>query len=139
MSELTARDRSRLEGVHPDLVRVVARALVSAPFRFLVVEGLRSYERQKQLFATGKSKTMNSRHLRAKNGFGHAVDLVPYYDIDNDGDLDVSWNWADYRRLAPVVKEAAATEGVPIEWGGDWRTFKDGPHWQLPWAKYPGT
>jgi peptidoglycan L-alanyl-D-glutamate endopeptidase CwlK len=137
--DLSNTDNVRLEGVHPDLVRVVRRCATLAPFRFIVAEGLRSYERQKQLFAQGKSQTMRSRHLRAANGYGHAVDLVPYIDLDKDGDLDLSWNWDDYHKLAAIVKNVAVMENVPIEWGGDWRTFKDGPHWQLPWDKYPGT
>lgn len=136
---LTTRDKTRLEGVHPDLVRVITRAVLLAPFTVMVAEGLRSYERQKDLFSHGKSQTMNSRHLRAKNGYGHAVDLVPYYDVDHDGDMDAVWAWPDFHKLAAVVKNVAAMEKVPVEWGGDWRTFKDGPHWQLPWVFYPGT
>ena len=37
------------------------------------------------------------------------------------------------------MKAAAKKEGVLLEWGGDWKTFKDGPHFQLPWVQYPGT
>jgi peptidoglycan L-alanyl-D-glutamate endopeptidase CwlK len=36
------------------------------------------------------------------------------------------------------MKAAAKAEKVPLEWGGDWK-FKDGPHFQLPWATHPGT
>jgi peptidoglycan L-alanyl-D-glutamate endopeptidase CwlK len=93
---------------------------------FMVLEGLRTPARQKQLVAKGASKTMRSRHLT-----GHAVDIAPLLGGK------VSWDWPLYHRLAPIVKRAAAAENVPVEWGGDWRTFKDGPHWQLPWAKYP--
>ena len=123
---LTVRDLKRLEGVHPDLVRVVRRAAQMSDLPFMVLEGLRTPARQKQLVAKGASKTMRSRHLT-----GHAVDIAPLLGGK------VSWDWPLYHRLAPIVKRAAAAENVPIEWGGDWRTFKDGPHWQLPWAKYP--
>lgn len=124
MGEL--RNVQRLEGVHPDLVRVIKRAAAAAPFNVSVIEGLRSIATQRRYVASGASKTMNSRHLD-----GHAVDLAPM-----DGDA-VSWAWPLYFKLAPVVKQAAKDEGVPIEWGGDWRSFKDGPHWQLPFAQYP--
>lgn len=124
---LGERDEERLAGLHSDLVRVVRRAAATAPMRFAVLEGLRSFDRQRELVARGASKTMNSRHLT-----GHAVDLAP---LGPDG--KVSWDWPLYHRLAPAVKEAAKAEGVPIEWGGDWRRFKDGPHWQLPWGAYP--
>lgn len=124
--DLTVRDLKRLEGVHPDLVRVVRRAAQMSDLPFTVLEGLRTQARQKELVAKGASKTMRSRHLT-----GHAVDIAPLLGGK------VSWDWPLYHRLAPIVKRAAAAENVPIEWGGDWRTFKDGPHWQLPWAKYP--
>lgn len=65
---LTPRDLKRLEGVHPDLVRVVRRARLTA--RFMVIEGLRTLDRQRQLVEEGNSKTLRSRHLT-----GHAVDL----------------------------------------------------------------
>jgi len=78
------------------------------------------------LFAQKATKTMNSRHLT-----GHAVDLAPMLGGK------VSWDWPLYHRLAKTVKAAAAAEKVPITWGGDWRTFKDGPHWELPWKEYP--
>jgi peptidoglycan L-alanyl-D-glutamate endopeptidase CwlK len=130
--ELSARDLLRLEGVHPDLVRVVRRAAELTNVPFMVVEGLRTRERQAQLLRQGKTRTMNSRHLT-----GHAVDLVPLADIDADGDLEISWRWHDYFLLAPILKSVAVELGVQLEWGGDWRDFKDGPHWQLSWKAYP--
>jgi len=123
---LGARSLARLEGVHPDLVRVVKRAAAMSDLDFTVLEGLRTVERQRQLFAQKATKTMNSRYLS-----GHAVDLAPMLDGK------VSWDWPLYHRLAKTVKAAAAAEKVPITWGGDWRTFKDGPHWELPWKFYP--
>jgi peptidoglycan L-alanyl-D-glutamate endopeptidase CwlK len=123
---LTPRDRKRLEGVHPDLVRVVERAALGR-VRFIVVEGLRTMERQAQLAREGRSQTMRSRHLT-----GHAVDLAV---LDDDG--KARWDAPAYRALAAEMKAAAVVEGVPVEWGGDWRSFFDGPHFQLPWDRYP--
>jgi len=123
---LGARSLARLEGVHPDLVRIVKTAASISDLDFTVLEGLRTIARQKQLFAQKATKTMNSRHIT-----GHAVDLAPMLDGE------VSWDWPLYNRLAKIVKAAAAIERLPLQWGGDWRTFKDGPHWELPWAFYP--
>ena len=122
-----ARSARSLQGVHPDLVQVAARARQLSPVRFIVIEGLRTAERQRQLVASGASQTMNSRHLT-----GHAIDIVP---LDASG--QISWDWPLYHRLAPAMKQAAAELGVAIVWGGDWRTFKDGPHWELDRTKYP--
>lgn len=123
---LGARSKSRLKGVHPDLVRVVERAITITPVDFTVLEGVRTLARQKTLKASGASQTLNSRHLN-----GHAVDLGAWVD----GQVD--WSWPLYHKIAAAMKEAASLEGVPIEWGGDWKRFKDGPHFQLPWKAYP--
>jgi len=123
---LGQRSLSRLDGVHPDLVRVVKKSAAMSDLDFTVLEGLRTLDRQRKLLAEGATKTLNSRHIT-----GHAVDLAPLIDGK------VSWDWPLYHRLAKIVKAAAADESVPITWGGDWRTFKDGPHWELPWKFYP--
>jgi len=123
---LGQRSLSRLEGVHPDLVRVVKKAAAMSSLDFTVLEGLRTQARQKQLFAQKATKTLNSRHLT-----GHAVDIAPMLNGK------VSWDWPLYNRLAKIIKAAAVAEKVPLTWGGDWRTFKDGPHWELPWKQYP--
>ena len=123
--ELSRRSLDRLNGVHPDIVAVIRLAIKKTEVDFTVLEGLRSLDRQRDLFARGASKTMNSRHLT-----GHAVDIAPFVDGE------VSWHWPNYHQLAPIIKEAAEELGVDIEWGGDWKSFKDGPHWQLPWAEY---
>ena len=123
---LGQRSLMRLEGVHPDLVRVVKKAAAMSSLDFTVLEGLRTAARPKQLYDQGATKTMNSRHLT-----GHAVDLAPMIGGT------VRWDWPLYHQLAAVVKAAAKAENVPIQWGGDWRTFKDGPHWELPWKAYP--
>lgn len=123
---LGPRSLSRLEGVHPDLVRVIKKAAAMSDLDFTVLEGLRTLDRQKQLMAQGATKTMNSRHLT-----GHAVDLAPMLDGK------VSWDWPLYHRLAKIVKAAAAAENVALTWGGDWAKFRDGPHWELSWKAYP--
>lgn len=123
---LSNRSLSRLEGVHPDLVRVVKRAITMTRIDFGVTEGVRSEDRQRELFAAGATTTMRSRHLT-----GHAVDLVAYLNGE------VRWDWPLYDQVSAAMKMAALEEDVQIEWGGDWKTFRDGPHFQLPWSGYP--
>ncbi len=131
-SPLLDRDRLRLAGVHPDLVRMVERARLAVPF--IVVEGLRTRERQARLVAIGASRTLNGRHLT-----GHAVDLAYWLD-DGDGvpeNGEARWDWPLARHLASAMKAAAAEEGVALVWGGDWASFPDGPHFELARAAYP--
>lgn len=116
----------RLIGVHKDLVGVVRRAAIISEVPFRVTEGLRTKARQEELVKAGASKTMNSRHLT-----GHAVDLVPMIAGKP------RWDWPPFYPMAEAMKQAAADLGIPIVWGGDWRTFKDGPHFELDRKRYP--
>ena len=126
MFTLGHRSKQRLKGVHPDLVKVVERAIQFTTVDFAVLEGLRTPERQKALVEAGASQTLNSRHLT-----GHAVDLGAWVADE------VRWDWPLYHKIAAAMKEAAKQVDVPIEWGGDWRNFKDGPHFQLPRKTHP--
>jgi peptidoglycan L-alanyl-D-glutamate endopeptidase CwlK len=139
---LGQRSLSRLEGVHPDLVRVVKKAAAISDLDFTVLEGLRTLERQRKLVAEGASRTMKSRHLT-----GHAVDLGVLIDGS------VRWDWGLYLRLGEVMRKASLAEGIPIRWGGTWkllsaingpitakilsRSFPDGPHFEIDPKKYP--
>lgn len=129
---LGTRSQARLSTVHPDLRRVITRAMSITTIDFTVLEGRRTLEKQRALVAAGASKTLKSRHLaHPADGLARAVDLAPLVGGK------ARWDWPLYYQLAEVVREAAKAEGVPIEWGGDWQRFKDGPHWQLPWREYP--
>lgn len=133
---INAASEKKLKGVHPDLVRVVRR--VAKDWKdpetgWVITCGPRTIEEQRLLVAKGASRTMRSRHIPAANGYSHAVDFA----CTIKGVL--KWDWPLYDRLAKAVKAAAKAEKVPVEWGGDWVKFKDGPHYQLPWASYPGT
>lgn len=120
--KLSQRSIDRLNGVHPDLVSVVKLAIERSDVDFMVTEGLRTKERQRELVAAGASKTMNSRHIT-----GHAVDLAAYVN-------GIRWDWPLYEKIAKAMKQAAYELNIKIEWGGDWKSFKDGPHFQIPWG-----
>lgn len=118
--KLGIRSRRNLLGVHPELVKVVTRAIEITDVDFIVTEGVRTQARQQILYSKGASTTMNSRHLT-----GHAVDLAAM--VGNE----IRWDWPLYYRIAAAMKVAASELGVSIVWGGDWKTFKDGPHFEL--------
>lgn len=150
MKEFDARSKSRLVGVHEDLVEVATLARQICSVDFIITEGLRTLERQKQLLAAGASKTLKSRHLT-----GHAVDVAAFIDIDGDSSKDpneaIRWDWPLYFQIADAFRQAAEQLEVPVEWGGHWRLlnnngpvseselakFADGPHFQLTWRDYP--
>lgn len=120
MFKLSQASLKTMEGVNPELVKVVKRAIEITEVDFKVGEGLRTIERQKMLVKEGKSKTLNSRHLT-----GHAVDLWALKDGK------VSWDKELYYKIAKAMKESAEELGVDIRWGGDFKSFFDGPHFEL--------
>jgi len=151
--KLSNKSLKKLEGVHPDMVATVKRAIELTTVDFGVTYGVRTLEEQKKLYASGRSQTMNSRHLIQGDGYSHAVDLVAY-----DGS-DVIWEINVYDNIADAMAEAANEVGCKIKWGAAWsvgniaayvgtmedamneyvdlrrsqgkRPFIDGPHFEL--------
>lgn len=117
---LGQRSKDRLKGVDERLVKVVERAIELTEVDFTVLEGLRTPERQKQLVSEGFSQTLKSKHLT-----GHAVDLGALVNGT------VSWDKAHYHTIAKAMKKAADELNIKVRWGGDFKTFFDGPHWEL--------
>ena len=129
--KLSARSRARLAGVHPDLVKVVERAITVTIVDFSVVEGVRTLAKQLEYYRKGKSMTMNSRHLT-----GHAVDLAPWMMVD--GKMTIDWeSEAGWEAVADAMKSSAYALIVPLTWGGDWKRFVDSPHFELNRDTYP--
>jgi len=119
------RSLKNLEGVHPDLIKVMTQSLEISPIDFAILEGLRSPERQQEVIARGASWTKNSRHLT-----GHAVDIGAVIE------RHIVWALDPYQRLSKIIKKVAQDLSIPIEWGGDWQKV-DAGHYELTWNAYP--
>lgn len=128
------RSEALLAHVHPDLVSVI-RTAAQAPQPFGVVYGLRTLAAEKLAVASGHSTTMHSRHLPNKYGLACAVDVA--HLAGGHVDFAPGHEPFVFGAIAIQIKMAAAHAGVPTEWGGDWKSFKDWGHFQLPWATYP--
>jgi peptidoglycan L-alanyl-D-glutamate endopeptidase CwlK len=133
------RSKKAFVDVHPDLLKIVERARAICPFKFIATCGKRTLAEQKVLVAAGASRTLDSRHIPSDNGFSHAIDLAIYVDLDKDGKIELveMYDWPNMTALAGYMKQAARELNIPLEWGGDWKSFKDGPHYQLPKKLYP--
>ncbi|MEJ8405773.1 M15 family metallopeptidase [Brevundimonas vesicularis] len=123
---LSSRSRARLIGVHPALSAVVEEAITLTPVDFMITEGLRTAERQAALVKAGASRTTRSRHLT-----GHAVDVAALVEGQ------VRWDWPLYGRIAQAFKAAALDLKTPLIRGGDWKTLRDGPHFELDREAFP--
>ena len=151
--KLSSRSKKKLDGVHPDMVAGVERAIELTDVDFGVTYGVRTLAEQKKLVASGRSQTMKSKHLIQDSGYSHAVDVVAY-----DG-KDVVWEINVYDNICDAFKQAAIEKGVAVKWGAAWsegdirsykgtaefhmnryidlrrsqgrRPFIDGPHFEL--------
>lgn len=116
---------SRLEPVNPtlrDLLLETERRASEAGIDFEISEGMRDPQRQAELVAQGASQTMNSRHLT-----GNAADI---HVLNPDG--SINWDFEAYRPIADIAKTVATEMGInDFVWGGDWRTLRDGVHFQV--------
>lgn len=152
---LGTKSRAELIGVHPDLVRVVERAIKLTEQDFTVFDGIRTAADQNALYRRGASQIDGLReigkHQKQSDGYGHAVDLVPWIDGK------AVWDWPSIYVIADAVVTAARELNVQLRWGGSWehinglagspenwvagyvkrkraagkRAFNDGPHWEL--------
>jgi len=135
---INLRSQNNLKDVHPDLVMLVTLAnnhFADEDKDFIVTEGVRTIERQKELMAKGATKTLKSRHLRTwteDHGLvAHAIDVAPTLGGK------VRWDWPLFHKIHEAFKKASAECGIEFEWGGSWASFPDGPHFQLPHNQYP--
>ncbi len=107
---LSSRSLENLKGVKPDIVKVVKRAIEITSIDFMVFEGLRTVERQRQLVNKGASRTMNSKHIT-----GDAIDIIPII-----GGKPNFADWENFYPLAKAMQQAAEELGVYVRWGGMW-------------------
>ena len=106
----------KLQGVHPDLVKVMNLAIQKSSQDFSITEGVRTLERQKELLAKKLTQTLKSNHIKQEYGFGHAVDVAPY---------PLSWDLAKFYPIVEAVSAAAKELGVRVRWGGAWAVLND--------------
>lgn len=111
---LGPKSLQELQGVHPSLVQCVRLAIVRTTVDFGVHDGIRTLQEQREYLRKGTSTTMNSKHLPQRDGYGHAVDLVPYIN----GQL--RWEWEPIYRIAAAMCSAARELQLPLRWGGVW-------------------
>lgn len=126
-----ARSLRKLSTVHEDLQRVAHRALELSPFDFGITSGSRSAEEQNALFAQGASQ-LDGYARKSRHQTGHAIDFAVY---DENG--NITWDFSYFMQVSWAFKQAARELNIPIIWGGDWVSFKDGPHVELDKAVYP--
>jgi peptidoglycan L-alanyl-D-glutamate endopeptidase CwlK len=127
------RSEAALANVNPalaDKVRAAASQLATLGTYILVVSGLRTAAEQDALYAQGRNGAPGHIVTNAKAGYsmhnyGLAVDVVPYLS-GKSGQLNWDSNTPQFRAMV------AALEAQGLVWGGEWKTFPDDDHFQMP-------
>ena len=139
MYKLSKRSLDTMQGVNPDLVRVIKEAIATSPFDFMITQGLRTAKYQNELYQQGRTKKglkvtnadgyiKKSNHQMKIDDFGYAIDFAVIYKATID------WNTeAKYEAVAKHILEVGHKLGVNLEWGGNWK-FRDFPHIQIAGA-----
>jgi peptidoglycan L-alanyl-D-glutamate endopeptidase CwlK len=136
MATFSKRSIDNLQGVHLDLFRLMNLSIRNTPVDFTIVEGVRTVQRQQELYAQGRTKpgkivtnadgvSNKSNHQAKADGYGHAVDLDPFVN----GSVQVN-DVAGLKRISDHIKSVARLNGINVVWGGDWK-FVDHPHFEL--------
>lgn len=135
-NKFSNRSLENLKGVHPDMVRLMHAAIENCPVDFTITEGVRTAQRQQELYAQGRStigpKVTNidgingrSNHQVKDDGYGYAVDLYPYIDgsvrVDDTESLGI---------IANHIRAVGSMLNIRFQWGGDWK-MRDFPHFEL--------
>ena len=143
MYTLSETSLKMLKGVHPNLVNFMTELIKISPWDFKITAGVRTaaeqnLEYQKGRTAPGSKVTkvdgykLKSNHQIKFDGLGYAADISVIVNGEYKG------NWKDfhyYQDIYNIAKKVGLLEKYGIEWGGNcWKTFKDGPHWQIKGA-----
>jgi peptidoglycan L-alanyl-D-glutamate endopeptidase CwlK len=129
MYKFSKTSQARLDTCHPKLKQLFEEVIKVADIT--IVSGMRTPEEQLELYKQGRTEPGNivtnldgyNKKSKHNENPSLAVDVVPY---------PVDWNDIDrFIELSHTVKTLAHHLGIEIQWGGDWKTFKDYPHWQL--------
>lgn len=124
------KSKKILAELHPDLAKVMVRALELSKYDIGLIEGARTPERQLQLLEEGATTTKVSNHFIRDDGYAYAVDYIGYHPKLKNFSPTL------LRKIAGYIFQAAFELNIPIEWGGHWESFCDMPHVQLAEWRY---
>lgn len=134
MYKFSDRSLEKLKGVHPKLIEFAERLIKISPYDFCITQGVRTVEQQQKLYAQGRTTPgkivtncdgikHKSNHQVKNDGLGYAFDIAIL--IDNK----INWDKKYYIEIGKVAEELM--KEYRVEWGGNWKSFKDYPHWEL--------
>lgn len=128
------RSKEKLKGLHPKLIEFAEELIKISPYDFCITQGVRTVEQQQKLYAQGRTAPgrivtncdgvkYKSNHQVKSDGLGYAFDIAVL--INNK----ITWETKFYIEIGKAAEKLMKEYNV--EWGGNWKSFKDYPHWEL--------
>lgn len=131
-SKNSARNEKNIATLHPQIREKVRQLLkqlyIDHKIHFVITEAYRTIAYQDGLYAIGRTKP-GKKVTKAKGGtsyhnYGLAVDIYPVIN----GEIDVN-------DAETLIKVSDTGKKLGFEWGGDWKSIKDYPHYQITFGK----
>ena len=125
--KLSKRSLSRLDGIRSVLIAVLVEGIKDSPYDFGIPKtgGFRTANDQKELYNLGVSKCDGVKN-KSYHQSGNAFDIY-IYEAGK-----ANWNKDKLKLVAEHLKETAKNKyGISLEWGGDWISWQDYPHFQI--------
>lgn len=125
--KLSKRSLKRLNGVNSLLIAIAVDSIENSPYDFGIPQhgGKRTASEQYELY-TRKVSRLDGYQKRSYHQTGNAFDIYGYIDGKATWEEKVLKEIADH-----IIKTAKAQYNVDLEWGGNWESFKDMPHFQI--------
>jgi len=133
----------RIKQAHPKLRAMLleqyeeANNLLGKGVRLRFAYVYRSNELQNQLY-NKRPKVTNAKGGQSIHNYGLAFDIVLLYDNDGNGTFEeASWSLIkdfDKDSKADWMEVTNYFKSKGWEWGGDWKNFKDAPHFQMDYG-----
>ena len=122
MYAFSKKSKARLDTCHYMLQIVANEAMLLQVMDFSVVCGHRDKKDQMIAYQENRSKLVwpKSKHNKMPS---EAMDLIPYPEGYT--------NIYKFYKLAGIILAVAKLNNIEITWGGDWKSFKDYPHFQI--------
>lgn len=133
MFKFSKNSLKKLEGLHPNLQKFFRELIKISPYDFSITQGVRTAEEQNKLYQQGRTTPgkivtncdgykLKSNHQTKSDGLGHAGDIAVL--VNNK----ITWEEKYYKEVAMSAR--ILMQKYNIEWGGDWKNFKDLPHFE---------
>ena len=137
--KVSQRNEKSIARLHPQVRGLIRRFIndvyIKHQVQLVIVQDYRTYAQQDALYAKGRTTSgsivTNAKGGQSNHNFALAVDVFPLW---NDGKLHMDAK-SDKKNIEILRKISSVGKSIGLEWGGDWKSIVDNPHFQLKTGK----